>query len=50
MFRLRRLSCSFCHRKEAEVAKLVAGGGWLRAAFICDRCVAIAGDIMKKSA
>jgi len=29
------------------VAKLVAGGGLLREVFICDQCVAIAGDIMK---
>lgn len=48
MVRLRRrLSCSFCHRKESEVAKLVAGGGLLREVFICDRCVAVADGIMK---
>ena len=30
----RRLRCSFCHRRESQVAKLVAGPR----VYICDRC------------
>ncbi len=40
-----RLTCSFCGKGEAEVAKLVAGPKVL----ICDRCVAIASRIMEDS-
>ena len=36
------LRCSFCRRPEAEVAKLVAGPR----VYICDRCVAIATEMM----
>ena len=36
------LRCSFCRRHEDEVAKLVAGPR----AYICDRCVAIATEMM----
>ena len=49
MFARRRLACSFCHRSEAEVAKLVAGPRVLfvgRRVYICDRCVATASQIM----
>jgi ClpX C4-type zinc finger len=42
MMRLRSLRCSFCRRKEDDVAKLVAG----RRGYICDRCVASAAEIM----
>src|SRR5438067_11925797 len=45
MCRRKRLSCSFCGRPDTEVEKLVAGAH----ASICDRCVAIASDIMSKS-
>jgi hypothetical protein len=38
----RSLRCSFCRRPEAEVAKLVAGPR----VYICDRCVAIAAEMM----
>ncbi len=38
----RRLACSFCGRDETEVAKLVAGPK----VYICDRCVALATEIM----
>jgi ATP-dependent protease Clp ATPase subunit len=45
--RLRRLACSFCRRKDADVEKLVAGGGGVFGrAYICDRCVAIAAGLM----
>jgi ClpX C4-type zinc finger len=36
------LRCSFCRRHEDEVAKLVAGPR----VYICDRCVAIATEMM----
>jgi len=36
------LRCSFCRRHEDQVAKLVAGPR----VYICDRCVAIATEIM----
>jgi hypothetical protein len=42
IFRTRRLACSFCGRGEAQVAKLVAGPR----VYICDRCAAIAMQIM----
>jgi ATP-dependent protease Clp ATPase subunit len=46
MFRLRCLACSFCRRKESEVEKLVAGRGRIGRVYICDRCVAIARQLM----
>src|SRR6266850_4485797 len=42
MFTRSRLACSFCGRDAAEVSKLVAGPR----VFICDACVAKAGQIM----
>jgi proteasome lid subunit RPN8/RPN11 len=36
------LRCSFCRRHEDEVAKLVAGPR----VYICDRCVAVATEMM----
>ena len=42
MTRLRQLRCSFCRKKESEVSKLVAGPR----VYICDRCVAIATELM----
>ena len=41
----RKLTCSFCRRSEAEVAKLVAGPR----VYICDRCAAEAVRIMSES-
>jgi ATP-dependent Clp protease ATP-binding subunit ClpX len=38
----RRLACSFCGKRAAEVAKLVAGPR----VYICDRCVALASRIL----
>jgi len=40
-----RLRCSFCGKKDTEVAKLVAGPQ----VYICDRCVEIAKQIMDDS-
>ena len=49
MLRFRRsLACSFCRKKEAEVAKLVAGPRlcfWR--VYICDACVSIAHRLME---
>jgi len=46
---LRTLRCSFCHRRDSQVAKLVAGpvrmlGGRV---YICDRCAAQTIQIME---
>jgi hypothetical protein len=38
----RSLRCSFCRRREQDVDKLVAGPR----VYICDRCVAIAVELM----
>jgi ATP-dependent protease Clp ATPase subunit len=42
VIKLRRLSCSFCGKGEAEVSKLVAGPR----VYICDECVAVASRLM----
>jgi ATP-dependent protease Clp ATPase subunit len=38
-----KLRCSFCHKKDTEVSKLVAGPRVL----ICDECVAVASRLME---
>ncbi|PYS82761.1 MAG: hypothetical protein DMF67_11695 [Acidobacteria bacterium] len=43
MFKLRRLRCSFCGKKDAEVSKLVAGPR----VYICDECIAVASRMME---
>lgn len=47
--RVLKRKCSFCHRSEDQVTKLVAGRGSIMGPrpFICDRCVAIADTIMR---
>ena len=48
----RGLTCSFCRRDEAAVAKLVAGPRMLGIgprALICDRCVAAAQRLIEES-
>ena len=45
MGKFRQLRCSFCGKKEIEVLKLVAG----QRGYICDKCVAIASQIMNDS-
>ena len=50
MFGHRRLlACSFCGKKETEVARLVAGPNAYirRKVYICDGCVSIASRIME---
>jgi len=43
MFKRPKLRCSFCGKRETEVAKLVAGPR----VYICDQCVALARRIME---
>jgi ATP-dependent protease Clp ATPase subunit len=45
MNKLRELRCSFCAKKETEVLRLVAGPR----VYICDKCVAIASQIISDS-
>ena len=48
MFRL--LFCSFCRRRDTQVAKLVAGPRILfigPRVYICDSCVAMSAGIME---
>ena len=37
------LRCSFCHKTQSEVAKLIAGPD----TFICDECVQVCVEIMR---
>ncbi len=41
----RKLACSFCGKRDFEVEKLVAGPR----VYICDKCVALASQIMQGS-
>ena len=47
----RRMACSFCGKRAADVAKLVAGPAtYLRPRpYICDACVKIAARIMAET-
>ena len=47
--RTRKLKCSFCRKREDQVAKLVARPGSFlgHRLMICDECVAIASAIMR---
>ncbi|MEV0197332.1 ClpX C4-type zinc finger protein [Nonomuraea sp. NPDC050691] len=38
------LRCAFCHKKSADVGKLIAGPG----VHICDECVALCADILEQ--
>lgn len=38
-----KLHCSFCHKKSADVGKLIAGPG----VHICDQCVGLCNDILE---
>ena len=50
MFRMKRLTCSFCGKKDDDVAKPVAGprvyGAGPRV-YICDECVTVANRLME---
>ncbi|MDO4338044.1 MAG: ATP-dependent Clp protease ATP-binding subunit ClpX [Eubacteriales bacterium] len=41
-----KVRCSFCHKTEDQVQKLIAGPDG--AAYICDECIAICGEIMEE--
>lgn len=53
MFGRNKLGCSFCGKKDDEVAKLVAGprvyGAGPRV-YICDECVTVANRLMEGAA
>ncbi|GAA3244710.1 ClpX C4-type zinc finger protein [Nonomuraea helvata] len=38
-----KIRCSFCHKKSAEVTKMVAGPG----VHICDECIGLCNDILE---
>ncbi|MDO5135733.1 MAG: ATP-dependent Clp protease ATP-binding subunit ClpX [Eubacteriales bacterium] len=40
-----KIRCSFCHKSEDQVRKLIAGPG---GAYICDECVGICAEIMEE--
>ncbi len=40
--------CSFCHKPQDSVAKLIASPGELPPAYICDECVAICNGILEE--
>lgn len=40
-----KIRCSFCHKSEDQVRKLIAGPD---GAFICDECVGICGEILEE--
>ncbi len=40
--------CSFCHKPQDTVAKLIASPGELPRAYICDECVAICSGILEE--
>jgi ATP-dependent protease Clp ATPase subunit len=50
MFGKHQLACSFCGKKEDDVATLVAGPRVYRAGprvYICDECVTVANRLME---
>jgi ATP-dependent Clp protease ATP-binding subunit ClpX len=49
MFGKHRLACSFCGKKDDDVAKLVAGPRVLAGprVYICDECVTVANRLME---
>ena len=43
------LSCSFCHKSELEVARLIASGETHPRVYICDECVSVCYSILEKN-
>ena len=41
-----KVRCSFCHKTEDQVRKLIAGPD---GAYICDECIGICSEIMEKN-
>ena len=42
----RQLRCSFCHKPQDAVAKLIASGAWPRS-YICGECIAVCNSILE---
>ena len=40
-----KVRCSFCHKTEDQVRKLIAGPD---GAYICDECIGICSEIMEE--
>ena len=40
-----KVRCSFCHKSEDQVRKLIAGP---EGVFICDECIGICSEIMEE--
>ena len=40
-----KVRCSFCHKSEDQVRKLIAGPDGV---FICDECIGICSEIMEE--
>jgi ATP-dependent protease Clp ATPase subunit len=44
------LRCSFCHKSQEAVAKLIASPAAIPRAYICDECVAVCASILEDEA
>ena len=44
------LRCSFCHKSQEAVAKLIASPAEYPRAYICDECVAVCASILEDQA
>ncbi|HAM01974.1 MAG TPA: hypothetical protein DCQ30_07060 [Acidimicrobiaceae bacterium] len=42
----RAATCSFCGKRQAEVAKIIAGP---RGVYICNECIALCNDILAEN-
>jgi ATP-dependent protease Clp ATPase subunit len=42
-----QLRCSFCHKAEAVVGKLISSPSDYPRAYICDECIAVCNSIME---
>jgi ATP-dependent Clp protease ATP-binding subunit ClpX len=41
------LRCSFCHKRQDEVAKLISSPSDYPRAYICDECIAVCQSILE---
>jgi hypothetical protein len=41
------LKCSFCHKSESDVAKLISSPDDRPRAYICDECIAVCASILE---
>ena len=44
------LSCSFCHKPQHKVARLIASGKNHPRVYICDECVSVCNSILDRNA